>query len=109
MAYNEILAQRIKEQISHLPGFTEKKMFGGIGFMLHGNMACGVNGNELIVRLDPAQFEMAIRKNHVKIFDMTGKPMRGWVVVTPGGVESEQDLRQWIHWGVEFAQSLPPK
>jgi len=109
MAYDEYLARRMRNQLIDVLGMVEKKMFGGIGFLIHGNMACGVNGSDLIVRLSPEQYDAAIAKPYVKVFDMTGRPMRGWVVVTSKGYEAEQDLRDWIQLGVTFARSLPAK
>ena len=109
MAYDETLAQRMRKEMEHIPGFAEKKMFGGIGFMIHCHMACGVNGNDMIVRLDPNQYEVAMRKPFVEVFDMTGRPMKGWVVVTPGGFESQEELKRWIELGVQFAHTLPQK
>jgi TfoX/Sxy family transcriptional regulator of competence genes len=109
MAYDEILALRARQEMQHLPGFMEKKMFGGVGFLLWGNMACGVNGDELIVRVGPQGYDEALAQQHTRLFDMTGKPMRGWVMVEPEGVASESDLRRWIEQGIQFALSLPPK
>jgi hypothetical protein len=109
MAYDEGLAERAREVLADLPGFVEKKMFGGIGFMLLGNMACGVNGNELIVRVGPANYEHALGEPQTRPFDMTGRPMRGWVMVAPEGLESDAGLEDWVQRGVEFALSLPPK
>ncbi|MBW2204179.1 MAG: TfoX/Sxy family protein [Deltaproteobacteria bacterium] len=99
MAYNEDLAQRVREEMSALPSYVEKKMFGGVGFMLQGNMACGVNGTDLIVRVGP----------HTKLFDMTGRPMKGWVVVLAEGYEANGDLKAWVQQGVRYALSLPAK
>ena len=109
MAYDKGLAQRVREEMTELPGFVEKKMFGGIGFMLQGNMACGVNGEDLIVRVGPDRYEDALARLHTKPFDMTGRPMKGWVMVSPQGVEADEDLRNWVQQGVEFASSLPAK
>lgn len=109
MAYDEGLAERAREVLVDLPGFVEKKMFGGIGFMLRGNMACGVSGDELIVRVGPANYEQALGKPHTRPFDMTGRPMRGWVMVAPEGLESDAGLWDWVQRGVEFALSLPEK
>ena len=109
MAYDEGLAERAREVLVDLPGFVEKKMFGGIGFMLRGNMACGVNGDELIVRVGPANYEQALGKPHTRPFDMTGRPMRGWVMVAPAGLESDTGLEEWVQQGVEFALSLPER
>ena len=109
MTYDEGLAQRVREKMSELPGYVEKKMFGGIGFMLHGNMACGVNGEDLIVRVGPEQYESALAEPHTRPFDMTGRPMKGWVVVTAEGCEADGDLKVWVEQGVEYALSLPAK
>jgi TfoX/Sxy family transcriptional regulator of competence genes len=109
MPYDEGLAQRVREEMIELPSYVEKKMFGGIGFMLRGNMACGVNGEDLIVRVGPERYEDALAQPHTKPFDMTGRPMKGWVMVSPEGVEADEDLRDWVQQGVEFASSLPAK
>ena len=109
MAYDETLAQRVRSALPAAPGLTEKKMFGGVGFLIHGNMACGVNGDSLIVRLSPAATDAALGQPSVHVFDMTGRPMKGWIVVEPAGVQSEDSLKRWIAQGVAFAQSLPPK
>lgn len=84
-------------------------MFGGIGFMVRGNMACGVNKDDLIVRVGPDKYQEALDQTHTKVFDMTGRPMTGWVVVTEDGCQSEDDLAAWIQKGVDFALTLPPK
>ena len=84
-------------------------MFGGIAFLLNGNMCCGVHDDELIVRLDPDRTEQALREPHVRVFDLTGRPMKGWVLVAPGGVAADDDLRSWIGQGVKYARSLPAK
>jgi TfoX/Sxy family transcriptional regulator of competence genes len=109
MAYDEGLAQRIRDSLQSLPGLVEKKMFGGIGYMVHGNMACGVNKDALIVRVGADRYEEALASQHTRVFDMTGRPMKGWVVVTPEGVETDAELEQWVQQGVEFALSLPAK
>jgi len=109
MAYDEGLAQRVRELLSEQLGYVEKKMFGGIGYMLHGNMACGVNGTDLIVRVGPEQYEEALADEHTKPFDMTGRPMKGWVVVVAQGYEADEDLRLWVQRGVTYALSLPAK
>ena len=109
MAYDEGLARRIQGIMVGLPGYIERKMFGGVGYMLWGNMACGVNGDDLIVRVGPEGYEEAPAQPHTKEFDMTGRPMKGWVVVTADGVESDDQLEAWVQRGVGFALSLPPK
>jgi hypothetical protein len=109
MAYDEGLAQRIWEVLGEQPGLVEKKMFGGVGFMVHGNMACGVHKDMLIVRVGPEKHEEALARPHTKPFDITGRPMKGWVMVASDGYESDEALKGWVRWGVDFALSLPPK
>ena len=109
MAYDEGLAQRVREEMGELPGYVEKKMFGGIGFMLLGNMACGVIGEDLIVRVGLERYADALAEPHTKLFDMTGRPMRGWVVVTENGYRSDEALAKWVGQGVSYALSLPAK
>jgi TfoX/Sxy family transcriptional regulator of competence genes len=99
MAYDEGLAQRVREVLQDRPGYEEKKMFGGIGFMLQGKMACGVIGGDLIIRVGPEGYQRALQEPHVKEFDMTGRPMTGWVVVTEGGYRAEADLSSWVEKG----------
>jgi hypothetical protein len=109
MAYDEKLAFRMRNLLLQTPGFVEKKMFGGVGFMIQGNMACGVHGDKVIVRLNPDGYEEALAKPFIAPFDLTGKPMRGWITVAPNGVEDDKDLGDWVQRGVSFAQSLPEK
>ena len=109
MAYDEILEGRIRAVLEGQPGLTAKKMFGGVGFMVNGNMACGVNKLDLIVRVGPKNYEEALSKAHTRPFDMTGRPMKGWVVVLPDGYAAEADLRAWLGQGLDFVLSLPPK
>jgi TfoX/Sxy family transcriptional regulator of competence genes len=109
MAYSEELAQRMSAALIEVPDLVEKKMFGGIGFMVRGNMACGVNKDDLIVRVGPEHYQEALDHPHTKVFDMTGRPMTGWIVVLEDGYVSEDDLKDWIQQGVDFALSLQPK
>jgi len=109
MAYDEQLAERIRGQMAPIQGSVEKRMFGGIGFLIGGNMACGVNRENLIVRVGPEQYDAALAEPHVRPFDMTGRPMKGWIVVAPDGCATEADLGSWIQRGVAIAQSLPEK
>jgi TfoX/Sxy family transcriptional regulator of competence genes len=109
MAYDEVLAQRIRAALADVPGLTEKKMFGGIGFLVYGNMACGVSGAGLMVRIKPESTDAALAQPSVRVFDLTGRPMKGWVLVEPDGLQSDQDLSAWVEQGVAFAQSLPSK
>ncbi|HVN56000.1 MAG TPA: TfoX/Sxy family protein [Anaerolineaceae bacterium] len=109
MAYDETLAQRIRAGLVPHGAFDEKKMFGGVGFLLHGNMVCGIHKNSLIVRVGPEKHTAAMAKPHVRPFDMTGRPMTGWILVEPGGFDSDEDLSAWIELGVDYARGLPPK
>ena len=109
MAYDEGLAQRIREVLGEQPGLVEKKMFGGIGFMVHGNMACGVHKDAFIVRVGPEKHEEALARPHTKPFDITGRAMKGWIMVTSDGYESDEALEDWVQQGLDFALSLPAK
>lgn len=109
MAYDEGLAQRVREALGEMPGLVEKKMFGGVGFMLQGNMACGVYQESLIVRVGGEKDEEALGKAHTRPFDITGRAMKGWVLVDAAGYESDDGLREWVQSGVDFAMTLPPK
>ena len=109
MAYNEKLAERMRSLLKSKRGVVEKKMFGGIGFLVNGNMACGVNKQDLIVRLGDDDFQKALRQPGVRIFDMTGRPMKGWILVSAKGYASDKALEGWMEKGVKFAKSLPPK
>lgn len=109
MAYDEGVAQRTENVLGQLPGLVAKKMFGGVGYLVQGNMACGVHKDMLIVRVGPEAYEEALEKPYTRQFDMTGRPMRGWVMVESGGFDSDEDLGYWVDRGVEFALSLPPK
>ena len=108
MAYNIKVAERIRSELNGIP-FIEKKLFGGVGFLLNGNMACGVNKDDLIVRVDPEKHNALLKKPHVRPFDMTGRPMKGWLVVEADGFKTDKQLNTWIKEGVEFALRLPPK
>jgi TfoX/Sxy family transcriptional regulator of competence genes len=109
MAYDEELARRVRQRMEHIPGYSEKRMFGGVAFMIEGNMAGGVHGRDLIVRLGPERYEEALRQPAVREFDLTGRAMAGWVTVGPEGVQTDDQLAGWIEQGVAFAQSLPAK
>ena len=92
MAYDEGLAQRIRETLEGQLSIAEKKMFGGIGFMLQGNVCCGVIKDDLIVRIDSNDYEAAFAKAHTRPFDFTGRPMKGWVFISPLGYQSDEAL-----------------
>ena len=109
MAYDKILAQRVREIMGGLPGLVEKQMFGGLSFMVNGNLACGVIQDELIVRVGQQEYPAALSKPHARVFDMSGRPMKGWVTVGSQGCRSEDALREWVRTGIDFALSLPEK
>lgn len=109
MAYDEGLAQRVREMLEDRDGFEAKQMFGGIGFMLQGNMCCGVSIEGLIVRVGPDQHDEALAQPHTAEFGPAGRTMRGWVTVAPEGLDEDEALSEWVRQGVEFALTLPPK
>ena len=103
MAYSEELAQRIRDVILDRPGVTERRMFGGVAWMVNGNMACGTLGEDLMVRLDREDAEMALTEDHVGPMEFTGRPMRGFVTVEAAGVEDDAELGRWLEAGADFA------
>lgn len=109
MAYNLELAERVRGLIGGHPALTERKMFGGVAFMLQGNMAVGVTGDELMVRVAPADFDACLALPHARIMDFTGRPMRGWLFVGPGGTTDDGSLAEWVERGTAHALSLPAK
>ena len=109
MAFSEELAKRIRQGLARRKGIGEKKMFGGVGFFLHGNMLVGVWKDSLIVRLGPDEGDEALKEPHVKEFDITGRPMRNWVLVGPEGVQDDEQLSAWIQRAVKFVGKLPAK
>ena len=109
MAYDEALAERVRDLVTHRGDLTERKMFGGIAWMVSGNMACGVLGEDLIVRLDRDEAAQALEEEHTREFDFTGRPAKGMVVVEPPAIADPADLAGWVEAGVGFASSLPAK
>ena len=102
MPFSESLAARTRDALAREPGITEKKMFGGLSFLLHGKLLVGVFKDSLIARVGPEQAKTALKKPHVGVFDITGRPMKGWVVVEPEGVDRDADLKTWIRQAIEF-------
>jgi TfoX/Sxy family transcriptional regulator of competence genes len=110
MAYDEVLASRIRALLASRSDLDERKMFGGIGYLLAGNMCCGVHGSELIVRLDRDEAaELVASDQGVRPMDITGRPMRGWLFVASDAVAEDRDLEHWVRRAEAFASSLPPK
>lgn len=109
MAYDEALAERVRERIAAHSGVTERMMFGGLAFMISGNMACGVIGEDLIVRLGDEDGAEALEEPGVREFDFTGKPMKSMVYVRPEATTEDDDLTGWVDAGASYAESLPAK
>lgn len=109
MAYDEVLAGRVRDALGGRDGVTERKMFGGIGFMLNGNMCVGVLGDELILRLGPEEADRALGEPHTREFDYTGRAMTGWVMVGREGTEAGEDLERWVDRAVGYVSALPTK
>ncbi len=109
MSYDETLAQRIRRIIGKRRGAIEKKMFGGLAFMLDGRMCCGIIGRDLMVRVGPERYEEALARPHTRPMDFTGRPLTGFVYVAPAGYRSDVALRSWIRWCVAFVSTLPAK
>lgn len=109
MAYDEALADRIRMALAERTDISEKKMFGGIAFMLAGNMTVGIVGDDLMVRVGPDAWEKSMALSHARPMDFTGRPMKGYVYVAPKGIATAAKLRTWIGRGVDFAETLPPK
>jgi TfoX/Sxy family transcriptional regulator of competence genes len=109
MAYDKKFADRIRKALSKQPKLTEREMFGGIGFMLRGNMACGVIGDEVMVRIAKEETEAALKEPGARIFDFSGRPSPGWILVNQQVLSKPAELRAWVKRGVEFALSLPAK
>lgn len=109
MAYDEGLAQRMREVLQHEPLVAEKKMFGGLCFLFEGLMFVGIVGNELMARAGPDYHDTAMVQSGVRVMDFTGKPMRGYVFVSPDALEDDSQLAFWIKHCLAFVQTLPPK
>ena len=109
MAFDECLAGRVEDALIREPGIIKKKMFGVACYMRNGNAFAGVWGDSLIVRTGPGAYDTAIEEPHVREFDITGKPMKGWVVVGPDGIDDDSSLREWLLHSMDFANSLPRK
>jgi hypothetical protein len=109
MAYDTALASRVRDLLGENPDMSEKEMFGGIAFLLSGNMAVGVTRDDLMVRIDPDDYDEAVAMTGVRAFDMTGRPMRGWILVAPEVTAELEDLGKWVEIGLEFAGTFPPK
>src|SRR5688500_15092943 len=108
VAYDEKLAARIRKSLARAPGITEQQMFGGLAFLMRGNMLVGVHKDALIVRIAPDETDDALRDSNARLFDITGRPMKGWILVDPAGVRGAK-LVKWILRARAFVRTLPPK
>lgn len=109
MAYDEELAQRVREHLSNHEGITEKKMFGGLCFLFNGNMCCGMTGDDLMLRVHPDDYEKTLTLAGARPMDFTGRPMRGMVYVAPAALSTSRSLRRWLNRALDFVATLPPK
>jgi TfoX/Sxy family transcriptional regulator of competence genes len=109
VAFDEGLAERIREQVGDDPAISERKMFGGLCFLVSGNMSFGVLGSEIMVRVGPDAYDESLAQPHAREMDFTGRSMRGMVYVDEHGIAEDDDLRAWLDRGLAFASSLPPK
>ena len=109
MAFDENLAERIRQNLARRKNVEEQKMFGCISFLINGNALAGVWKDRLIARLGPDEGEAAMREPHVRAFDITGRPMRNWVAVEPEGVEDDDELEAWLERATTFVRTLPKK
>jgi TfoX/Sxy family transcriptional regulator of competence genes len=110
MAYDEDLANRVRELLAGEDAITERKMFGGLAFLLHGHMSVSASRNGgLLVRIDPSDTEAALARRHVTLMQMGGRTMDGWITVAPDGLKTKRQLSAWVTRGIAFARTLPPK
>ncbi|KPJ90996.1 MAG: RNA methyltransferase [Gemmatimonas sp. SG8_17] len=109
MSHSDTLVRRVREALADQAAVVEKKMFGGLTFMLRGNMCCGVAGERLVVRVGPDRYEQALARPGVSPMDFTGKPLKGFVYVASDALASQEDLQAWVEEAKHFALSLPAK
>jgi TfoX/Sxy family transcriptional regulator of competence genes len=109
MAYDEGLAERVRDHLVDEHGVTERRMFGGLAFLLQGNMCVGVVKDKLMVRVGRDAYAGLLKQPHARKMDFTGRPMKGFLYVMPAGLESDEDLGRWVEHGKAYASSLPEK
>jgi TfoX/Sxy family transcriptional regulator of competence genes len=109
MGFDDGLAQRLREQLAGTSGLAEKKMFGGLSFLVDGNLCVGVMGEELIARVGPDATDAALGRPGSRLFDFSGRPMKGWIAVDPSALEADDTLAEWVDKALRFARTLPPK
>ena len=109
MSFDDGLAERIREVFQNRHDVAEKKMFGGLAFMISGHMCCGIIGEKLMLRVGAGQYDELLQKKHASAMDFTGKPMKGMLYIEPEGIAEDQNLSQWIGKALDFVSTLPPK
>ena len=109
MAFDEALAATVRALVSTVPGMVEKKMFGGLGFLLNGNMSVGIQGAELVVRIAPEATAAALSEPGARVFDFSGRPMKGWLLIGGSTLVQKKVLAAWVGRGIAFAKTLPAK
>lgn len=109
MAYDEALAERVRTALGVSESVAERKMFGGLTFMVQGHMCCGIVGDELMLHLGDSGAQTALGQPHTRAMDFTGKPMKGMIYVGVEGITSDQDLTRWVQHAKRFVRTLPPK
>jgi len=109
MVYSASLADRVRGALRSHRRISEKRLFGGVGFMLQGNLLVDVWQSSLIVRIGVDHAAAALDQPHVRAFDVTGRPMKGWIMVDPDGLETDEQLREWIQSALDFVSTLPAK
>ena len=109
MAFDEGLAQRVREALAGGPGITERRMFGGLAFLVDGKMFVGISGSKLMARVGVGRYQDALAVPHVRQMDFTGKPMKGYVYVDPAGLEADDALAAWVNWCSGYVERLPVK
>jgi TfoX/Sxy family transcriptional regulator of competence genes len=107
--FDEVLADRVRPIVHTTRGVIEKKMFGGLAFLIHGNMSVGVHGADLIVRIDPDETDAMLKEPGARLFDLTGRPMKGWLLVSATALKQKAGLEKWVKRGVGYATALPKK
>ncbi len=109
MAYDENTAARVRQALAAVAGVVERRMFGGLVFMVRGNMCCGVEQDQLMLRVGPAQYADALAQPYAGVMDFTGRPLRGFVIVPPAGFATTAALQEWLDRALTFVQTLPAK
>jgi TfoX/Sxy family transcriptional regulator of competence genes len=109
MPYDEGIAERLRDVFRDMPNVAEKKMFGGLAFLVRGHMSCGIVNDTLMARVGPNSYADALTRPYAREMDFTGKPLKGFVYVAPEGIESDEALSSWVRLSLDFVGSLPPK